>query len=124
MGRNDRLCQQRLSTCAQIEQAILEQELLWGEVLGTGRDHLVVGTTLHALHHTFLITGWTGVASLFDLLFQFALAPKFGLLDFQDLLGIEILSEPSDQDEGRWFRFGRGWRWSQYIWMKADYHVS
>ena len=44
--------------------------------------------------------------SLFDFLFQFALAPKLGLLDFQDLLRIEILSEPSDQDEGRWFRFG------------------
>jgi hypothetical protein len=51
MGRDDRLCQQRLSTCAQIEQAVLEQELLWRKVFGTSRDHLVVGT-LHALHHT------------------------------------------------------------------------
>lgn len=47
--------------------------------------------------------------SLFDFLFQFALAPKLGLLDFQNLLRIEILSKPSDQNERRWFRFGRGW---------------
>ena len=66
---------------------------------------MVVGTTSHALHYTSLTTG-TGVASLFDFLFQFALAAKFGLLDFQDLLRIEILSEPSDQNERRWFRFG------------------
>jgi hypothetical protein len=52
MGSDNRLCQQRLSTSTQIEQAILEQELLWGKILGPGRDHLVVGTTLHALHHT------------------------------------------------------------------------
>jgi hypothetical protein len=71
-----------------------------------------------------LITGRTGFYSLFHLLFQFALAPKFGLLDFQDLLRIEILSEPSDQNERRWFGFGRRWRWSQYVRMKTDYHVS
>jgi len=57
---------------------------------------LVVGTTSRALHYASLTTGWTGVASLFDFLFQFALAAKLGLLDFQDLLRVEILSEPSD----------------------------